>query len=131
MLTIKPSSLLPEVASTSLQATGVITSTEPPLWTDASSDRAVDLQAAKDMSLKLSENAAIGDRLRELARDRRAENRALAAQTLSLLGNWDWVTEPKVLCRTVATERFGRRFWMVRGKYWPRIRSTSKSWRAS
>lgn len=84
-----------------------IGSAEPPLWVDSANDRAVDLQAAKDLSTKLVENGSIGDQLRELARDRRAENRALAAQTLALLGNWDWVTEPK----SSLSDSRDRAFW--------------------
>lgn len=85
----------------------MIASAEPPLWVDSANDRAVDLQAAKDLSMKLVENGSIGDQLRDLAQDRRAENRALAAQTLALLGNWDWVTEPK----SSLSDSRDRAFW--------------------
>lgn len=81
--------------------------TEAPLWIDSTFDRPVDLQAAADLSKELGNNVAVGETLQKLATHRRPEMRALAAQTLSLLGSWDWVTQPK----SSLSEVRDRSFW--------------------
>ena len=68
---------------------------EAPLWIDSSFDRPVDIEAAKDLNKQLAADSAIGEVLQSLATNRRPETRAIAAQTLALLNNWDWVAQPK------------------------------------
>ena len=68
---------------------------EAPLWIDSSFDRPVDIEAAKDLNKQLASDAAIGEVLQSMATNRRPETRAIAAQTLALLNNWDWVAHPK------------------------------------
>ncbi len=67
----------------------------PPAWTDPSLDRPVDQLAASDLANQLSDDVDVGSKLIELASNRRPEMRALAAQTLALLGSWQWVADPK------------------------------------
>ncbi len=75
-------------------------STEPqaaelPVWLDAASERPVDLKAAEDLAQQLGNGESVLNTLTKLATNRRPETRAMAAQALSLLGNWEWVALPK------------------------------------
>ena len=79
---------------------------EAPLWIDSNFDRPVDVVAAADLSKELANSVAIGDALQKLATNRRPETRALAAQTLSLLGSWEWVTQPKSALNDVKDRSF-------------------------
>lgn len=68
---------------------------EAPAWIEPSSDRPVDLLAAEDLQRQLTSNQPIGQTLHSLVANRRPETRALAAQTLAMLGSWDWTTVEK------------------------------------
>ncbi len=72
------------------------------------SERPVDLQAASDMSDAIG-NTSLAEDLQKLATHRRSETRALAAQTLALMGSWDWVAQPK----SSLSEPRDRNFWPV------------------
>lgn len=66
-----------------------------PTWIDATADRPIDALAAVDMHRQIASSEPLGAVLLTLASNRRPETRALAAQTLALLGNWDWLSAEK------------------------------------
>ncbi|MGN6133858.1 MAG: hypothetical protein ACTHOU_05120 [Aureliella sp.] len=88
-------------------ATAPETASPAPAWIDASSDRPVDALAAEDLERQLTSTEPIGSSLQKLVINRRPETRALAAETLALLGSWDWVTADK----TTLTDPRDRSYW--------------------
>lgn len=71
------------------------TAASMPLWIDPASDRPVDVLAVEDLQRQLAADSSIGTTLLKLVANRRPETRAIAAETLALLGNWDWVMSEK------------------------------------
>ena len=80
-------------------SSGTVTSPQAaaatPAWIDPASDRPVDVLAVEDLQRQLSANDSIGATLLNMATNRRPETRAMAAETLALLGNWDWIAADK------------------------------------
>lgn len=64
---------------------------DTPAWIDPASDRPVDVLAAEDLQRQLASNQPVGKTLQTLVTNRRPETRSIAAQSLAMLGSWDWV----------------------------------------
>ncbi|MGN6544532.1 MAG: hypothetical protein ACTHK7_05755 [Aureliella sp.] len=64
---------------------------DAPGWIDPASDRPVDVLAAEDLQRQLTSNQPVGKTLQTLVTNRRPETRSIAAQSLAMLGSWDWV----------------------------------------
>lgn len=79
----------------------------PPAWVDPASDRAVDIVAAGDIHRLLNGKEPVDSTLMKLATNRRPETRALAAQSLAMIGRWDWVPLEK---NSLADKR-DRSYW--------------------
>ncbi|MFM8435133.1 MAG: hypothetical protein ACKOBP_07290 [Planctomycetia bacterium] len=81
-----------------------------PAWVEAAPqiDR-LQRNAAEALEARILETGAVEQSLRELADDRRVENRVLAASTLSLLGDFDAAVE--LLCAESAGRRLEQRQW--------------------
>lgn len=84
-----------------------VQSPELPLWIESTSDRPVDQLAAEDMQRQLTDRETSSATLMKLATNRRPETRAMAAQTLALLGNWDWIVAEK----NTLSDRRDRSYW--------------------
>lgn len=81
-----------------------------PAWVEASPqlDR-LQRSAAEALAARVIDTGSLERSLRELADDRRVENRALAASTLALLGDFDSAVE--LLCSEAAGRRLEQRQW--------------------
>jgi hypothetical protein len=81
-----------------------------PAWVEASSqvDR-LQRNAADALGARILGTGSLEQSLRELADDRRVENRVLAASTLALLGDFDAAVE--LLCTEAAGRRLEQRQW--------------------
>lgn len=81
-----------------------------PAWVEAAPqiDR-LQRSAAGALEARILETNAVEQSLRELADDRRVENRVLAASTLALLGDFDAAVE--LLCAESAGRRLEQRQW--------------------
>jgi len=83
-----------------------------PVWVDAPSqiDR-LQRNAAEALGARIVATGSPERALRELADDRRVENRVLAASTLALLGDFDAAVE--LLCAEAAGRRLEQRQWTI------------------
>ena len=85
---------------------------ELPAWVEA--PRPIDMlqrNAAEALESRVLDTGSLEQSLRELAEDRRVENRMLAASTLALLGEFDAAVE--LLCAEGAGRKLEQRQWLA------------------
>jgi hypothetical protein len=63
-----------------------------PAWLEGSAERAVEALAAQDLHRQWTRETNAEELLLKWITNRRPENRCLAARTLTLMGNWNWLT---------------------------------------
>ncbi|NDC63688.1 MAG: hypothetical protein EBZ59_06830 [Planctomycetia bacterium] len=88
----------------------VVRPSQPPEWADGPPRiEKLERGACEALVAKVVATAPLGKALRELADDRRVENRMIAAETLALLGEFDDLVE--LLCEAAPEKRLKSQQW--------------------